>query len=150
MRDLFKKKSCIFSWANTTLSIRVVSFIDHREIQAPGLILKNIHFLIPKPQPSFIKKFILLIEDFNNNHNKGYTKLFYFVPLNTGETFHDIFEEISSGKVTTYKTIVFLITSRFLLMMIFKISYAIPIIKFLNAIIKFHLKNGYAKSRPLP
>jgi len=49
-----------------------------------------------KPQPSFNKKFNLLIENLNDNHSKGFTNYIFCASEQQAKRFHDIFEEVGS------------------------------------------------------
>ena len=58
------------------------------------------------PQPSFNKKFDLLIDDLNTNHRSGYTNYIACSSEQQAKRFHDIFDDISAEQEVHYKTIV--------------------------------------------
>ncbi|PIB29326.1 transcription-repair coupling factor [Maribacter sp. 4U21] len=98
-----------------------------------------------KPQPSFNKKFNLLIENLNDNHSKGFTNYIFCASEQQAKRFHDIFEEV--GRIVYYKTIVFPLHQGF-------ISDDLKIVCYTDHQIferyhKFHLKNGYAKKQAI-
>ncbi len=98
-----------------------------------------------KPQPSFNKKFDLLIENLNENHAKGYSNYIFCASEQQAKRFHDIFEEV--GKQVHYKTIVFPLHQGF-------IDDDLKIVCYTDHQIferyhKFHLKNGYAKKQAI-
>ena len=98
-----------------------------------------------KPQPSFNKKFNLLIENLNDNHSKGFTNYIFCASEQQAKRFHDIFEEV--GRLVHYKTIVFPLHQGF-------ISDDLKIVCYTDHQIferyhKFHLKNGYAKKQAI-
>ena len=104
-----------------------------------------------KPQPSFNKKFDLLIENLNENFEKGYTNYLFCATEQQAKRFHDIFEELiaaspSSNKVH-YKTVVFPLHEGF-------IDDDLKIVCYTDHQIferyhKFHIKNGYAKKQAI-
>lgn len=98
-----------------------------------------------KPQPSFNKKFDLLIDNLNENHKKGYTNYLFCSSEQQAKRFHDIFEEV--GKQVYYKTIVFSLFQGF-------IDDDLKIACYTDHQIferyhKFHLKNGYSKKQAI-
>tara|TARA_R110002051_G_scaffold297266_2_gene363532 strand:+ start:4936 stop:8250 length:3315 start_codon:yes stop_codon:yes gene_type:complete len=98
-----------------------------------------------KPQPSFNKKFNLLIDDLNENHQKEYTNYLFCSSEQQAKRFHDIFEEV--GKQVHYKTIVFSLFQGF-------IDDDLKIACYTDHQIferyhKFHLKNGYSKKQAI-
>ncbi|NJB71773.1 transcription-repair coupling factor (superfamily II helicase) [Saonia flava] len=109
--------------------------------QNPGTAI-NFH---TKPQPSFNKKFDLLIDDLNQNHTKGYTNYIFCASEQQAKRFHDIFEEVDNH--IPYKTLVFPIYQGF-------VSPDLKIACYTDHQIferyhKFHLKNGYAKKQAI-
>ncbi|SMC35939.1 transcription-repair coupling factor [Cellulophaga tyrosinoxydans] len=104
-----------------------------------------------KPQPSFNKKFDLLIENLNENFEKGYTNYLFCATEQQAKRFYDIFEELiaaspSSNKVH-YKTVVFPLHEGF-------IDDDLKIVCYTDHQIferyhKFHIKNGYAKKQAI-
>ena len=104
-----------------------------------------------KPQPSFNKKFDLLIEDLNENFKKGYTNYLFCATEQQAKRFHDIFEEITSNphgsNKVHYKTVVFPLHEGF-------IDDDLKIVCYTDHQIferyhKFHIKNGYAKKQAI-
>ena len=94
-----------------------------------------------RPQPSFNKKFDLLIANLNENHNRGYTNYIFCATNQQAKRFYDIFEGVDQQ--VHYKTIVFPLFEGF-------ISKDLKIVCYTDHQIferhhKFHLKNGYAK-----
>ena len=97
------------------------------------------------PQPSFNKKFELLIDDLNQNHQKGFTNYLFCASDQQAKRFHDIFEEV--GTEVHYKTVVFPIHEGF-------VSEDFKVVCYTDHQIferyhKFHLKNGYAKKQAI-
>ncbi len=98
-----------------------------------------------KPQPSFNKKFDLLINELNSNNNKGYTNYIFCATDQQAQRFHDIFDE--AEEQVHYKTIVFSLHQGF-------INENLKIACYTDHQIferyhKFHLKNGYAKKQAI-
>ncbi len=98
-----------------------------------------------KPQPSFNKKFDLLIQELNENNTKGYTNYIFCATDQQAQRFHDIFDE--ADEQVHYKTIVFSLHQGF-------INENLKIACYTDHQIferyhKFHLKNGYAKKQAI-
>ncbi len=98
-----------------------------------------------KPQPSFNKKFDLLIENLNSNHQNGYANFIFCATDQQAQRFHDIFEEVDTQ--VHYKTIVFSLHQGF-------IDDDLKIVCYTDHQIferyhKFSLKNGYAKKQAI-
>ncbi len=98
-----------------------------------------------KPQPSFNKKFDLLIEDLNTNNSNGYTNYIFCATDQQAQRFHDIFDEVEQE--VHYKTIVFSLYQGF-------INDNLKIACYTDHQIferyhKFQLKNGYAKKQAI-
>jgi len=98
-----------------------------------------------KPQPSFNKKFDLLIENLNENHKEGYTNYLFCSSELQAKRFHDIFDDIT--KQVHYKTLVFPIYQGF-------IDHDLKVVCYTDHQIferyhKFQLKNGYAKKQAI-
>lgn len=98
-----------------------------------------------KPQPSFNKKFDLLIKDLNANNSKGYTNYIFCATDQQAQRFHDIFDEVEEE--VHYKTIVFSLHQGF-------INDNLKIVCYTDHQIferyhKFNLKNGYAKKQAI-
>ncbi|MGB3605920.1 MAG: transcription-repair coupling factor [Psychroserpens sp.] len=97
------------------------------------------------PQPSFNKQFNLLIEDLNDNHDKGYKNYIACVSEQQAKRFHDIFDD--ADKNVHYQTIVLSLYQGF-------IDHDQKITCYTDHQIferyhKFHLKNGYAKKQAI-
>ncbi len=112
-----------------------------------------------KPQPSFNKKFDLLIENLNKNHQNGHTNYIFCATDQQAKRFHDIFEEVASAtygdrvfdternRSVHYKTVVFPLYQGF-------IDDDLKITCYTDHQIferyhKFHLKTGYAKKQAI-
>ncbi len=98
-----------------------------------------------KPQPSFNKKFDLLIENLNENHDSGLANYIFCASEQQAKRFHDIFEDVE--KEVHYKTLVFPLYQGFL-------DHDLKIACYTDHQIferyhKFHLKNGYAKKQAI-
>ncbi|WP_371736673.1 transcription-repair coupling factor [Cellulophaga sp. HaHaR_3_176] len=98
-----------------------------------------------RPQPSFNKKFDLLIETLNEQHKAGFTNYIFCSTEQQAQRFHDIFDEV--GEKVHYKTIVFNLHQGF-------IDVDLKLTCFTDHQIferyhKFHLKNGYSKKQAI-
>ncbi len=98
-----------------------------------------------KPQPSFNKKFNLLIENLNDLKAQGYTNYIFCASEQQAKRFHAIFEDISSK--VHYETQVLPLFQGF-------IDDDLKIVCYTDHQIferyhKFHLKNGYAKKQAI-
>jgi transcription-repair coupling factor (superfamily II helicase) len=98
-----------------------------------------------KPQPSFSKKFDLLIANLNENQANGYTNYLFCSTEEQAKRFHDIFDEVDEQ--VHYKTIVLSIHNGF-------IDDETKIACYTDHQIferyhKFQLKNGYAKKQAI-
>ena len=98
-----------------------------------------------KPQPSFNKKFDLLIENLNENYKAGFTNYIFCSTDQQAKRFHDIFDDVA--KEVHYKTIVFPLYQGF-------IDHDLKLVCYTDHQIferyhKFHLKNGYAKKQAI-
>lgn len=112
-----------------------------------------------KPQPSFNKKFDLLIENLNENHSKGYSNYIFCASEQQAKRFHDIFEEVAStplgnhegnteqNRDVHYKTIVFPLHQGFIDDDLKLVCYTDH--QIFERYHKFHLKNGYAKKQAI-
>ncbi|QLE00751.1 transcription-repair coupling factor [Galbibacter sp. BG1] len=97
------------------------------------------------PQPSFNKQFDLLIEDLNNNHEKGYKNYIFCVSDQQAKRFHDIFDDVD--KDVHYQTVVFSLYQGF-------IDHEHKLVCYTDHQIferyhKFQLKNGYSKKQAI-
>lgn len=98
-----------------------------------------------KPQPSFNKKFDLLIENLNQNHRDGFVNYIFCATEQQAKRFHDIFEEV--GKQVHYKTLVYPLYQGFLDNDLQIACYTDH--QIFERYLKFHLKNGYAKKQAI-
>ncbi len=97
------------------------------------------------PQPSFNKKFDLLIENLNENQAKGYANYIFCASEQQAKRFHDIFDEV--GKQVHYKTIVFPLFQGFVDKDVKVACYTDH--QIFERYHKFHIKNGYAKKQAI-
>ena len=110
-----------------------------RSSQSEELLFKT------KPQPSFNKKFDLLIENLNQNSRKGYTNYIFCASEQQAKRFHDIFEEVDHD--IKYATLVFPIFQGFIDDDLKLVCYTDH--QIFERYHKFHLKNGYAKKQAI-
>lgn len=99
-----------------------------------------------KPQPSFNKQFNLLIENLNENTDKGYKNYIFCSSEQQAKRFHDIFEDAQQN-VEQFETVVFPLFQGF-------IDEDLKIVCYTDHQIferyhKFQLKNGYAKKQAI-
>lgn len=97
------------------------------------------------PQPSFNRQFDLLIENLDENHEKGYTNYITCVSEQQAKRFHDIFDDV--GQKVHYKTVVLPLYQGF-------VDHTHKIICYTDHQVferyhKFYLKNGYAKKQAI-
>ncbi len=97
------------------------------------------------PQPSFNKQFDLLIENLQENTEKGYENYLFCSSAQQAKRFKDIFEDMNAQVV--YKTVVMPLYRGF-------ISHDLKIVCYTDHQIfdryhKFNLKNGYAKKQAI-
>lgn len=98
-----------------------------------------------KPQPSFNKKFDLLIENLNNHHQEGYRNYIFCTNEKQAKRFEDIFNDVPQE--VHYQTIVSSLHQGF-------VDEDEKILCYTDHQIferyhKFHLKNGYAKKQAI-
>ncbi|KPM32266.1 Transcription-repair coupling factor [Croceitalea dokdonensis DOKDO 023] len=98
-----------------------------------------------KPQPSFNKKFDLLIENLNENHAAGFSNYIFCSTEQQAKRFHDIFDDVA--KEVHYKTLVFPIYQGFVAPDLKLVCYTDH--QIFERYHKFHLKNGYAKKQAI-
>jgi transcription-repair coupling factor (superfamily II helicase) len=98
-----------------------------------------------KPQPSFNKKFDLLIDNLNTNHQNGYSNFIFCATDQQAQRFHDIFEEVET--LVHYKTIVFSLHQGFIDDDLKVVCYTDH--QIFERYHKFSLKNGYAKKQAI-
>ena len=97
------------------------------------------------PQPSFNKQFHLLIENLNENTNKGYTNYLFCDNKKQAKRFHDIFDDVDEDVI--YKTITTPLYQGF-------IDNDLKIVCYTDHQIferyhKFRLKSGFAKKQAI-
>ncbi len=97
------------------------------------------------PQPSFNKKFELLIQNLNEFHAVGFENYICCASKQQARRFNDIFEEISEK--VHYKTIVFPLHQGFIAKDLKLVCYTDH--QIFERYHKFHLKNGYAKKQAI-
>ncbi|MEL0651669.1 transcription-repair coupling factor [Algibacter sp. TI.3.09] len=126
------------------LDFSIIEFGSTSIMTKIGSVVQKVEFKTT-PQPSFNKKFDLLIEDLNSNHNKGYTNYIACVSEQQAKRFHDIFDDVE-GEVS-YQTIVLSLHQGF-------IDHDTKIVCYTDHQIferyhKFNVKNGYAKKQAI-
>ncbi|MBZ9652153.1 transcription-repair coupling factor [Psychroflexus montanilacus] len=97
------------------------------------------------PQPSFNKKFDLLIEDLNSKHEKGYENCILCTSDQQAKRFKDIFED--QNQEVHYKTLVLSMHQGFIDEVNKLVCYTDH--QIFDRYHKFHLKNGYAKKQAI-
>ncbi len=97
------------------------------------------------PQPSFNKKFDLLIEDLNSKHEKGYENIILCTSDQQAKRFNDIFED--QEQTVHYKTLVHSMHQGFIDEVNKLVCYTDH--QIFDRYHKFHLKNGYAKKQAI-
>ncbi len=132
-------------FCNSNLLKRQLLDFSLIEIGNSTVFSKEVISLNVSPQPSFSKQFELLIEDLNNNHEKGYDNYIACVSEQQAKRFHDIFEDVEQD--VHYKTIVLPLYQGF-------IDHNQKLVCYTDHQIferyhKFHLKNGYAKKQAI-
>lgn len=106
-----------------------------------------------KSQPSFNKKFDLLIDDLNSNHKKGYSNYIFCATEQQAKRFHDIFEASTErsrnkdDKEVHYKTIVLPLYQGFISDDLKTVCYTDH--QIFERYHKFNLKNGYSKKQAI-
>ena len=98
-----------------------------------------------KPQPSFNKKFDLLITNLNSYKDKGYTNYIFCASEQQAKRFHAIFEDASNN--VHYETVVFPLYKGFIDDDQKLVCYTDH--QIFERYHKFHLKNGYAKKQAI-
>ncbi|PVW15386.1 transcription-repair coupling factor [Marixanthomonas spongiae] len=99
-----------------------------------------------KPQPSFNKQFNLLIENLNENVEKGYKNYIFCSSEQQAKRFHDIFED-AEQHVKEYQTVVFPLFQGFIDDSQKNVCYTDH--QIFERYHKFQLKNGYAKKQAI-
>ena len=117
--------------------------------KAGDTLLKNTSKLIgfnTKPQPSFNKQFDLLIENLNQNTDKGYTNYIFCSSDQQAKRFEDIFADAKVA-VTQFETVVFPLYQGFIDHQCKHVCYTDH--QVFERYHKFSLKNGYAKKQAI-
>ncbi|WP_282164531.1 transcription-repair coupling factor [Cellulophaga baltica] len=158
--SFFEKATEAFSKLSTEIkhaepkALFVDSTLFKKELEAFSLIIggnpsqKSIQEEIQfntRPQPSFNKKFDLLIDSLNEQEKAGFTNYIFCSTEQQAQRFHDIFDEV--GKKVHYKTVVYSLFQGF-------IDVDLKITCFTDHQIferyhKFHVKNGYSKKQAI-
>ena len=99
-----------------------------------------------KPQPSFNKQFDLLIENLNQNTDKGYTNYIFCSSDQQAKRFEDIFADAKVA-VTEFETVVFPLYQGFIDHQCKHVCYTDH--QVFERYHKFSLKNGYAKKQAI-
>ncbi len=107
-----------------------------------GIVAIDFH---TKPQPSFNKKFDLLIENLKHNHERGFKNYIFCATEQQAKRFRDIFEE--GSEELHYKTIVFSLYQGFIDDDLKIACYSDH--QIFERYHKFKLKNGYAKKQAI-
>jgi len=110
---------------------------------------ETIHFQT-KPQPSFNKQFDLLIQNLNENTDKGYKNYIFCSNEQQSKRFKDIFNPDSDQdglKVKQFETVVFPLHQGFIDDLQKNVCYTDH--QIFERYHKFHLKNGYAKKQAI-
>jgi transcription-repair coupling factor (superfamily II helicase) len=103
-------------------------------------------FIYPtSPQPSFNKKFDLLIEDLNSKHDKGYENCILCTSEQQAKRFKDIFED--QDDEVHYTTLLLSMHEGFIDETNKLVCYTDH--QIFDRYHKFHLKNGYAKKQAI-
>jgi len=103
-----------------------------------------------KPQPSFNKKFDLLLENLNENHGLGYTNVICCATEQQAKRFNDILASDLSDNhesFSHYKTVVFPLYQGFIAPELKLVCYTDH--QIFERYHKFQLKNGYAKKQAI-
>lgn len=98
-----------------------------------------------KPQPSFNKNFELLIQNFRENSEDGFTNYIFCVSEQQAKRFHDIFDDVDQE--VKYKTVVLSMYQGFVAEGQKMVCYTDH--QIFERYHKFHLKNGYAKKQAI-
>ena len=98
-----------------------------------------------KPQPSFNKKFDLLIENLQKNTEEGFTNYLFCDSQKQADRFHGIFDDVEED--VEYKTIVFPLYQGFIDVENKLVCYTDH--QIFERYHKFRLKNGFAKKQSI-
>ncbi|MEW2920988.1 transcription-repair coupling factor [Muricauda sp. ANG21] len=137
--------------ATSVTSSAVEKQTENSPLATPSTALgKTAHDVIAiqfntKPQPSFNKKFDLLIENLNENREAGFTNYIFCSTEQQAKRFHDIFDEVD--QTVHYQTLVFPLYQGFIDADLKLACYTDH--QIFERYHKFHLKNGYAKKQAI-
>ncbi len=106
---------------------------------------QNVFEFNTKPQPSFNKKFDLLIDNLNSYREKGYTNYILCASEQQSKRFQDIFEEVNEK--VHYQTIVFPLYQGFVDDDLKLVCYTDH--QIFERYHKFQIKNGYSKKQSI-
>ncbi|WP_440120346.1 transcription-repair coupling factor [Tenacibaculum sp. Ill] len=118
--------------------------LAHLSSRAEARDLTEIRF-DTHPQPSFNKKFDLLIQNFNEFSAKGFTNYIFCSNDKQAQRFHDIFDD--GEQEVSYETIVFPLYQGFVDLDNKIVCYTDH--QIFERYYKFRLKNGYAKKQSI-
>ncbi len=126
------------------IDFRTVVFGSAQQRSEQNNLIASFKFNV-KPQPSFNKKFDLLIANLVDNHSNGYQNYIFCTTEQQAQRFHDIFEEVEQE--IHYKTVVLPLYQGF-------IDHDLKVACYTDHQIferyhRFHLKNGYAKKQAI-
>ncbi len=136
--DLFLTSSILIDQLSKFTRINLDTRSNQTE--SPGLL--PFHTL---PQPSFNKKFDLLIDNLNGYRSRGFTNYICCATEQQAKRFHDIFEEVEHE--VHYNTVVFPLYQGFIDTDLQLVCYTDH--QIFERYHKFHLKNGYAKKQAI-
>ncbi|MBE7692189.1 transcription-repair coupling factor [Tenacibaculum finnmarkense] len=110
-------------------------------------VIKNVTNIVfdTHPQPSFNKKFDLLIQNFNEFSAKGFTNYIFCSNDKQAQRFHDIFDDNEAE--VSYETIVFPLYQGFVDIQNKIVCYTDH--QIFERYYKFRLKNGYEKKQSI-
>jgi len=137
--ELFMHGEALKSQLDTFTTVDLTNEID-------GATADKVVTFAQQPQPSFNKQFDLLIDNLNDNTDKGYKNYIACVSEQAAKRFHDIFDD-AEGHVEHYETVVLSLYQGF-------IDNDLKIAVYTDHQIferyhKFNLKNGYAKKQAI-
>ncbi|WP_422089853.1 transcription-repair coupling factor [Tenacibaculum ovolyticum] len=118
----------------------LIEMSSRPEIKGLSEIIFNTH-----PQPSFNKKFELLIQNFNEFSAKGFTNYIFCSNDKQAQRFHDIFDD--NEQDVSYETIVFPLYQGFVDLENKIVCYTDH--QIFERYYKFRLKNGYEKKQSI-
>ncbi len=151
LREQLEDFLCVEIGATSVTSSGVEKQTESSTLPSPSTALgKTAHNSLTiqfntKPQPSFNKKFDLLIENLNENREAGFTNYIFCSTEQQAKRFHDIFEEVD--QTVHYQTVVFPLFQGFIDDDLKLACYTDH--QIFERYHKFHLKNGYAKKQAI-